>query len=337
MILKLNKSTSEEQLSELIERIKQLDCDCQVNKEEGYIIVGVLGDISDIDIKLIEEIDIVESITRLDTPYILASRNFHPSNSVVRVNESFIGDDNLTIIAGPCSVENKKQMDATTKYISESGIKLLRGGIVKPRTSPYSFQGLEEKGLELMEEARDKYGFSLVVELTSVAQVEKFSSRIDMIQIGARNMQNFDLLNAVGKQDKPVLLKRGFAATLEEWLMSAEYIMAQGNLNVVLCERGIRTFENAYRNVSDINAIPMLKKITHLPIIVDPSHATGISWMIKDITLASIAAGADGIMVETHYKPEIALSDGPQSLNEEQFKIVVEKADLLASFLLNNK
>ena len=336
MILKLSKSTTDEQLDELIQEIKRLDCDVQVNRGTKDIVIGILGDVTKIDVKMIEAIEIVDSVTRITAPYKLASREFHPKNTIVKVNGMSIGDGNLTIIAGPCSVESEEQMNETTKYINDVGIKFLRGGIVKPRTSPYVFQGLKEKGLQLMEKARDKYGFALVVELMSVEQVKEYGPRIDMIQIGARNMQNFDLLKAVGRQDKPVLLKRGLSATIEEWLMSAEYIMAQGNQNVVLCERGIRTFETAYRNVTDINAIPMLKKITHLPVILDPSHATGKTWMVKDVALASIAAGVDGIMLETHFKPEIALSDGPQSLREDDFRKVVEKSYSLANFLANN-
>lgn len=336
MILKLSKSTTDEQLDELIQEIKRLDCDVQVNRGTKDIVIGILGDVTKIDVKMIEAIEIVDSVTRITAPYKLASREFHPKNTIVKVKGMSIGDGNLTIIAGPCSVESEEQMNETTKYINDVGIKFLRGGIVKPRTSPYVFQGLKEKGLQLMEKARDKYGFALVVELMSVEQVKEYGPRIDMIQIGARNMQNFDLLKAVGRQDKPVLLKRGLSATIEEWLMSAEYIMAQGNQNVVLCERGIRTFETAYRNVTDINAIPMLKKITHLPVILDPSHATGKTWMVKDVALASIAAGVDGIMLETHFKPEIALSDGPQSLREDDFRKVVEKSYSLANFLANN-
>lgn len=336
MILKLSKSTTGEQLDELIQEIKRLDCDVQVNRGTKDIVIGILGDVTKIDVKMIEAIEIVDSVTRITAPYKLVSREFHPRNTIVKVKGMSIGDGNLTIIAGPCSVESEEQMNETTKYINDVGIKFLRGGIVKPRTSPYVFQGLKEKGLQLMEKARDKYGFALVVELMSVEQVKEYGPRIDMIQIGARNMQNFDLLKAVGRQDKPVLLKRGLSATIEEWLMSAEYIMAQGNQNVVLCERGIRTFETAYRNVTDINAIPMLKKITHLPVILDPSHATGKTWMVKDVALASIAAGVDGIMLETHFKPEIALSDGPQSLREDDFRKVVEKSYSLANFLANN-
>ena len=254
MILKLSKSTTDEQLDELIQEIKRLDCDVQVNRGTKDIVIGILGDVTKIDVKMIEAIEIVDSVTRITAPYKLASREFHPKNTIVKVKGMSIGDGNLTIIAGPCSVESEEQMNETTKYINDVGIKFLRGGIVKPRTSPYVFQGLKEKGLQLMEKARDKYGFALVVELMSVEQVKEYGPRIDMIQIGARNMQNFDLLKAVGRQDKPVLLKRGLSATIEEWLMSAEYIMAQGNPNVVLCERGIRTFETAYRNVTDINA-----------------------------------------------------------------------------------
>lgn len=337
MILRLKKNTTETELTDLINEIKRLECDVQVNRGTNDIVIGILGDVTKIDIKMIEALDIVDLVTRISVPYKLASREFHEQDSIVKVGNVSIGDGSLTIMAGPCSVESEEQMNETTNYINDANIKILRGGIVKPRTSPYAFQGLKDRGLKLMEKAREKYGFALVVELMTIEQIEEWGPHLDMIQIGARNMQNFDLLKAAGRQDKPILLKRGLSATIEEWLMSAEYIMSQGNENVVLCERGIRTFETAYRNVTDLNAIPMLKRLTHLPVIVDPSHATGKTWMVKDIALASIAAGANGIMLETHYKPEIALSDGPQSLRENDFRNVVKKSYSLANFLVNDK
>lgn len=337
MILKLRKNTTDAELAQLVKEIRKLNYDVQVSKGKQDIIIGVLGDVAKVDTKIIEQIEAVDSVTRITVPYKLASREFHPEDTIVKVGNQLIGNGSLAIMAGPCSVESKEQMNETTKYINDMGVTLLRGGIVKPRTSPYAFQGLKEKGLELLEEARKKYGFVIIVELMTIEQIEEFGPRIDMIQIGARNMQNFDLLKAAGQQDKPILLKRGLSATIEEWLMSAEYIMSQGNPNVVLCERGIRTFETAYRNVTDLNAVPMLKRLTHLPVIVDPSHATGKTWMVKDMALASIAAGADGIMLETHFKPEIALSDGPQSLRENDFRKVVEKSYSLANFLADSK
>lgn len=336
MILKLRKNTTEAELEALIAEIRRLDCDVQVNRGTIDIVIGILGDVTKIDDKMIEQMEVVDSISRISAPYKLASREFHPQDTVVKIGDNAIGDGSLAIIAGPCSVETELQMKETTKYINDVNIKFLRGGIVKPRTSPYAFQGLRGKGLDMLEKARDEYGFSIVVELMTIEQIEEFGPRIDVIQIGARNMQNFDLLKAAGAQNKPILLKRGLSATIEEWLMSAEYIMSQGNPNVILCERGIRTFETAYRNVTDLNAIPMLKKLTHLPVVVDPSHATGKTWMVKDIALASIAAGADGIMLETHFNPEIALSDGPQSLREDDFRKVVEKSYSLANFLASD-
>ncbi|MGL4589064.1 MAG: 3-deoxy-7-phosphoheptulonate synthase [Mycoplasmatales bacterium] len=333
MIIKLNDQISEKEIMELVEKIKTYNCSCEVIKGTTRKVIAVLGDTTSIDTNTILAMDNVSDVKRIQSPYKRASREFQPQNTIVKVGNLEIGGDELIIMGGPCSVENSHQLDTTANYVHENGVQILRGGIVKPRTSPYAFQGLGEEGLKLMEEAREKYGTPIICELMSVSQVEEFGERLDMIQLGARNMQNFDLLKAVGKLSTPVLLKRGLSATIEEWLMSAEYIIAHGNPNVVLCERGIRTFETAYRNITDINAVPMIKKLTHLPIIVDPSHSTGIDWMVNDIALAAVATGADGIMIETHYQREIALSDGPQSLTPTQFKSTVKKIKALHEFM----
>lgn len=333
MVIKLKQGISEQELGHIIERIEELGCSVETMTGTSRRVLGVLGDTAKIDEKKIIVLEGIDSVQRITVPYKLVSREYQKENSVIKVGNIEIGSNKLVIMGGPCSVESFVQLDTTAAYVAKAGAQILRGGIVKPRTSPYAFQGMGEEGLQLMEAARAKYGTPIVCELMSVEQVKEFGSRLDMIQIGARNMQNFDLLKEVGNLQVPILLKRGMSATIEEWLMSAEYIMANGNKNVVLCERGIRTFESAYRNVTDLNAVPMIKKLTHLPIIVDPSHATGIVWMVEDLAKAAVAVGADGIMLETHFNPEIALSDGPQSLNEEQYNKVMDKIIKLDEFL----
>lgn len=253
---------------------------------------------------------------------------------IVKVGNVSIGGNNIVMMAGPCAVESEEQLMKCAKIVKKAGANILRGGIVKPRTSPYTYQGIGGKeGIRLMKMASKETGLPIVSEIMSIEQLEKFGNELDMIQIGARNMQNFELLKALGKINKPILLKRGMSATIEEWLLSAEYILSGGNQNVVLCERGIRTFETAYRNVMDINAVPMIKKMSHLPIIVDPSHGTGKYWMVEPLAMAGIGAGADGLMVEVHPNPEIALSDGPQSLTEENFESLMEKVEKIAEVM----
>ena len=332
MIIKLKRDATAEQIERIKERVRSMNCDVEEMKGTTRSILGVLGNIAEIDEEKIMVMQGVSGVKKISASYKLVSREFHPEDTLVKVGDAIFGDGSLNVIAGPCSVESLEQLEGTTKYIAASRANLLRGGIVKPRTSPYAFQGLEEKGLELMEQMREKYNLPIVCELMSIDQVRRFGERVDMIQIGARNMQNFDLLKEVGKLQTPVLLKRGLAATIDEWLMSAEYIAAGGNKNIILCERGIRTYETAYRNVTDLNAVPYVKSLTHLPVVVDPSHATGIDWMAKPLALASIAVGADGLMIETHYKPEEALSDGPQSLDEEQFNDIMESIGALHDF-----
>jgi 3-deoxy-7-phosphoheptulonate synthase len=274
----------------------------------------------------------VESVKRIQEPYKNANRKFHPDDTVVKVGNTQIGGGNLTIMAGPCSVETEEQVLITARAVKASGATMLRGGAFKPRTSPYAFQGLGARGLELLKIARQETGLPIVSEIMDISQLELFQD-IDVIQVGARNMQNFDLLKVLGRQERPVMIKRGLSATYEELLMSAEYVMAGGNKNVILCERGIRTFETLTRNTLDLAAVPLLHRLTHLPIIVDPSHATGKSWLVDPLSKAAVAGGADGLLIEVHNDPEHALCDGPQSLKPEVFDKLAKKLLALHDFM----
>ena len=285
------------------------------------------------DFKKLEKFEDNIELIKIKSTFKFASREFKEDDTVINVKNHLIGGNNFMLMAGPCSVENEKQIIDTAKAVKAAGATMLRGGVVKPRTSPYAFQGLGMEGIKLMKKAKEETGLPIVCEVMSIAQLHEFGPHLDMIQLGARNMQNFDLLKEVGKTNIPVLLKRGLSATIEEWLMSAEYILAGGNENVVLCERGIRTYETAYRNVLDLNAVPMIKKLTHLPIIVDSAHATGKHWMVKPLGMAGIAAGADGLMVEVHPEPDKALSDGPQSLKFEVFEDLMQDVEKIANVL----
>ena len=293
----------------------------QINEIVGVnmTIYGVIGDTSTFDPKRITVNDYVEKVMRVQEPFKRANRMFHPENSVVDVSGVKVGGKKIVVIAGPCSIETDEQMSAVAASVKAAGATLLRGGAFKPRTSPYSFQGLKEKGLEMLKAAGDKNGMPIVTEIMSADKIERFLEDVDLIQVGARNMQNFELLKELGKTNVPILLKRGLAATIEEWIMSAEYIMAGGNDNVILCERGIRTQETYTRNTLDLSAIPAAKKLSHLPVIVDPSHAAGMWWMVEPLAKAAIAAGADGLMIEVHNDPENAWCDGAQSLKPERF------------------
>ena len=293
----------------------------QINEIVGVnmTIYGVIGDTSTYDPKRITVNDYVEKVMRVQEPFKRANRMFHPENSVVDVSGVKVGGKKIVVIAGPCSIETDEQMSAVAASVKAAGATLLRGGAFKPRTSPYSFQGLKEKGLEMLKAAGDKNGMPIVTEIMSADKIERFLEDVDLIQVGARNMQNFELLKELGKTNVPILLKRGLAATIEEWIMSAEYIMAGGNDNVILCERGIRTYETYTRNTLDLSAIPAAKKLSHLPVIVDPSHAAGMWWMVEPLAKAAIAAGADGLMIEVHNDPENAWCDGAQSLKPERF------------------
>lgn len=291
----------------------------------GSTVLGIIGDTTQIDEDWVGAQEIVESIKRVQEPYKKANRKFHPGNTVIELpGGQKIGDGNLCIMAGPCSVESEQQINYVAERVKAAGATFLRGGAFKPRTSPYSFQGLKSEGLDLLKGARKVTGLPIVTEIMSAAHIEMFES-VDIIQVGARNMQNFELLKQLGKIDKPILLKRGLSSTIEEWIMSAEYIMAGGNDKVILCERGIRTYETATRNTLDLSAVPIIKKLSHLPVIVDPSHATGKSWLVEQMSLAAVAAGADGLMIEVHNDPKHALSDGAQSLTPDQFDAVAAK------------
>ena len=293
----------------------------QINEIVGVnvTILGVIGDTSAFDPKRITVNDYVEKVMRVQEPFKRANRMFHPENSIVDVSGVPIGGKKLAVIAGPCSIETDEQMNSVAKSVKEAGATLLRGGAFKPRTSPYSFQGLKEKGLDMLKAAGEANGLPIVTEIMSADKIERFAEDVDLIQVGARNMQNFELLKELGKIQTPILLKRGLSATIEEWIMSAEYIMAGGNENVILCERGIRTYETYTRNTLDLSAIPAVKKLSHLPVLVDPSHAAGMWWMVEPLAKAAVAVGADGLMIEVHNDPENAWCDGAQSLKPERF------------------
>lgn len=296
-------------------------------------VLGLVGDTSRIDPKLIESHRFVERVMKVNEPFKMANVKFHPEPTVVHAGGASIGGRKLAVIAGPCSVESEEQIIGIAREVKSRGASFLRGGAFKPRTSPYSFQGLEYDGLRLLAEARRETGLPIVSEIMSTRDIEKFAECVDVIQVGARNMQNFDLLKALGKVSRPILLKRGLSATIEEWLMSAEHIMAGGNEQVVLCERGIRTFETFTRNTQDISAIPAVKSISHLPVIVDPSHSTGKYWMVEAMARASIAAGADGLLIEVHNDPVHALCDGQQSIKPGRFGMIMEQLSGLASIM----
>ena len=324
MIIVLKNGATEEQKNKLIKWFEQQGLKVHVSEGEYQTILGLVGDTTQIDDELVGSLEIVDAIKRVSEPYKRANRKFHPEDTVVDVNGVRIGGGNFAIIAGPCSVESEEQILEVAEGVKAAGASMLRGGAFKPRTSPYDFQGMRAEGIELLEEAKAKTGMPLVSEIMNANHLHLFEN-IDVIQIGARNMQNFELLKAVGKTDKTVLLKRGLANTLKELLMSAEYIMSEGNENVILCERGIRTFETFTRNTLDLSAVPALKELSHLPVVVDPSHATGIARMVEPMAMAAAAAGADGLMIEVHNKPEEALCDGKQSLTPAQFAKLAER------------
>ena len=332
MIVVFKQNTPEKAIEELSRSISSMGV--QVNKVVGSeaTILGIVGDTSNVDMKVLEANENVERVMRVSEPYKKANRKFHPDPTIVKVGDTEVGGKQITLIAGPCSVESEAQIVSVAKAVKNSGATMLRGGAFKPRTSPYSFQGLKYEGLELLKEARAETGLPIVTELMSPYDIDRFVKDVDVIQVGARNMQNFELLKELGKLKNPILLKRGLSATIEEWLMSAEYIMSEGNENVILCERGIRTFETSMRNTLDISAVPMLKAKTHLPVVVDPSHAAGLSWMVEPLAMAAIAAGADGLMIEVHNDPAHAKSDGAQSLTPAAFDALMKKAVPALSF-----
>ena len=318
MIIILKKDPDPAQLESLVAWLREKGLQVHTSTGESHIVLGLVGDTAAMDIDLIAALDIVESVRRVQEPYKKANRKFHPKDTIIEVAGRQIGGGTLTIMAGPCSVESEEQILAVAQAVKESGATMLRGGAFKPRTSPYSFQGKGVEGLRLLSLAKKATGLPIVTELMEVHQLEYFDD-VDVIQVGARNMQNFNLLKELGKQDKPILLKRGMSGTIEELLMSAEYVMSEGNEKVILCERGIRTFETATRNTLDLSAIPVLRQQSHLPIIVDPSHATGKANLVPPMALAAVAAGADGLIIEVHNDPQHALCDGSQSLRPEVF------------------
>ena len=318
MIVILKKHPDEKQLNNLMAWLKSLNIAIHPSEGATHLVLGLVGDTSVVDIDLLRALDIVEDVKRVQEPYKNANRRFHEEDSVIPVGNTQVGGGVFSVIAGPCSIESEEQVCLIAAAVKASGATMLRGGAFKPRTSPYAFQGLRGHGLELLLEAKRLTGLPVVTEIMDLSQLPLFDE-VDVIQVGARNMQNFELLKELGHTGKPILIKRGLANTLQELLMSAEYVMAGGNEKVILCERAIRTFETATRNTLDLSAVPMLKKLTHLPVIVDPSHATGISWMVKPMALAATAAGADGLMIEVHNNPKAALCDGAQSLDPAQF------------------
>ena len=331
MIIVLKQGTGSKAIKEITKKVEEQGVSVSHFSDIKRDFLGVIGDTSAIDTHRLQARPEVEQIVRVEEPYKRANRKFHPENSIIEVGQETIGGDQLGIIAGPCSVESEEQIVDVAKRIKKAGANFLRGGAFKPRTSPYSFQGLELEGLRMLQTAKAETGLPIVTELMSTKWIDEFVESVDLIQIGARNMQNFDLLKEVGKTKTPVLLKRGLSATYKEWLMSAEYIMSEGNENVILCERGVRTFEPETRNTLDIQAVPVIKKLSHLPIIIDPSHAGGMSYLVEAGAKAGIVAGADGLMIEVHNDPENAWSDGEQCLTPDEFGLLMEKAEKLAS------
>lgn len=334
MIIVVKPNTPEEEIQKLIKAIEKQNFRVNYSKGVDHTVLGLIGDTATADVEKFLSHHIVKKVLRVQEPYKKANRLFHPDDTLINVKERTIGEGSINIIAGPCSVESEEQVVAIARSIKESGATFLRGGAFKPRTSPYAFQGLGYEGLELLKIARKETGLPIVSELMSLEQLPAFED-IDIIQVGARNMQNFMLLQELGKIDKPILLKRGMSSTMREFLMSAEYIMKEGNEKVILCERGIRTFETATRNTLDLSSVPVLKRKSHLPIIIDPSHATGLSWTVEALTKAAIAVGADGVMIEVHNNPEEALCDGEQSITPKEFDQIMSTIKKYA--LIENK
>jgi 3-deoxy-7-phosphoheptulonate synthase len=330
MIVILKQGTTQKEIDDLTNAIEKKGVEVNPVIGKELIILGLVGDTSKIDHTQIEANRNVEKVMHVAEPFKKANKMFHPEASIIDVNGNKIGGNKIAMIAGPCSVESEEQIISIAEDVKKSGANFLRGGAFKPRTSPYAFQGLKYEGLELLKAAREKTGLPIVTEIMSPYDIDKFVEDVDVIQVGARNMQNFDLLRELGKTNKTILLKRGLSATIEEWLMSAEYIMAGGNENIVLCERGIRTFETYTRNTLDLSAVPAIKKLSHLPIIIDPSHATGKWWMVDPLAKAAIAIGADGLIIEVHNDPANALCDGQQSIKPSVYNDLVEELRVIA-------
>ena len=333
MIIVLKQHSGQKEIDRVENLIKTKGLDTHIVKGAGQTIIGCIGDTSRIDAKLFEVNPYVDKVIHVQEPYKLANRAFHPEDTVVDVSGVKVGSGNMAYIAGPCSVETYEQVLSIAKDIKAAGANMLRGGAFKPRTSPYSFQGLGLEGLDILCAVKEEIGLPIVTELMSPEYLDVFNEKVDLIQIGARNMQNFDLLKQLGQVDRPILLKRGLNATYEEWMMSAEYIMASGNENVILCERGIRTFETYTRNTLDLQSVPVLRKLTHLPVIIDPSHAGGKWWLVDSMAKASVAACADGLMIEVHNNPEAALCDGAQSLKPEKYSELLKDVKQIADII----
>lgn len=332
MLIVMKPNCEEEKIQKVIDFIKEKGFDAHVSKGADHTVIGAVGR-KVIDKRDIELLDGVSEVIRISSPYKLVSRVFKPEDTIIDVKGVKFGGGHIGMIAGPCSVESYDQVDATAEKLKKCGVKVLRGGAFKPRTSPYAFQGLGEEGLKILREIADKYEMLVTSEVMEVSQIPMFLKYVDILQVGARNMQNFNLLKSLGEIRKPVLLKRGLSATIEELLMSAEYIMSGGNREVILCERGIRTFEHITRNTLDISAIPVVQKISHLPIVVDPSHATGLRDKVAPMSKAAVAAGADGLIIEVHNSPETALCDGAQSLRPEEFAVLYEDLKAFAAIM----
>ncbi|AFV03239.1 2-keto-3-deoxy-D-arabino-heptulosonate-7-phosphate synthase I beta [Dehalobacter sp. UNSWDHB] len=335
MIIVMRPKTPPEEIAKMKQKILDLGCEVHESLGVNYHILGLIGNTSSIDPDTLHANDYVEKVIHVQEPFKKVNRLFHPEDTVISVGDRKIGGDTFAVIAGPCSVESETQIVGIAETVKKSGAAFLRGGAFKPRSSPYSFQGLREDGLELLKIARTKTGLPIVSELMSTEYLERFVEDVDIIQIGARNMQNFELLKEVGKIQKPVILKRGLSSTIEELLLAAEYILAHGNENVIFCERGIRTFENYTRNTLDLTAVPVIKKLSHLPVIVDPSHAAGLWWLVEPMAKAAMVVGADGVMIEVHNDPANAKCDGQQSIKPERFEALMDSLRQLA--VIQNK
>lgn len=333
MIITLKKEAPKQEVDKLLKKFENMDLQVTLIQGANYNVFGLVGDTSKVDEKSVLANPIVFNVQRVAEPYKLANRMFHPEDTVVNVNGIEVGGNKIVMIAGPCSVEGENQICRIAQQVKDAGACMLRGGAYKPRTSPYAFQGMGTKGILALGKARKLTGLPVVSELMAVEHLNEFVEHVDVIQIGARNMQNFDLLKAVGRTKKPILLKRGLANTIQEWIMAAEYIMSEGNPNVIFCERGIRTFEPYTRNTLDLSVVPIIKERTHLPIIIDPSHAAGDWKLIESLSLAAIAAGADGLIIEVHDDPANAWSDGSQSLKPEKYAALVEKGKVIAKVI----
>ena len=333
MVVVMKPGTAKQDIDALVAKLKKMNLDVGITNGVGCTILGLVGDTTAVDMDKISINPHVERVMRVQEPYKKANRKFHPEDTVVTVGSAKIGGGSFSVIAGPCSVESEAQICEVAEDVKRSGAALLRGGAFKPRTSPYSFQGMGTAGLELLLEAKKKTGLPIVTEIMDPRMAELFEEEVDVVQVGARNMQNFELLKEVGKMSKPILLKRGLSNTYEEWIMSAEYIMAAGNENVILCEREERTFETYTRNTLDVSAIPAVKQMSHLPVIVDPSHAAGMYWMVEPLALAAVAAGADGLIIEVHNDPAHAKCDGQQSLTPQKFDALMHKVSAMVDLV----